>query len=139
MDSSIIETLNIADSHAYTCKIWSYLVSHLQLLIRSWKDDFLTGDTLYLLFTGVLYFDGPTIWQGADFRLGTPDECFKLLQEKRSFEDNPEHRGVAEKIHLFKAETSRGVIRILAKNVSKSQEIPPDFFWLRKSDEQPSA
>jgi hypothetical protein len=102
VDSSIIETLNIADPQAYTCKVWSYLVSHLQLLIRAWKDDFLTGDTFYLLFTGVLYFDAPTIWQGADFHPGTPDECFALLKEKRGFEDTPDHRGVAERIHLFK-------------------------------------
>jgi hypothetical protein len=134
MDSSIIETLNTADPQAYNCKVWSYLVSHLQLLIRSWKDDFLTGDTFYLLFIGVLYFDGPTIWKSAEFYLGTSDECFKLLQEKRGYNDTPEHRQIAEKTHLFKVETSRGVIRILASNVYKSKDIPPDFFWLRKSD-----
>ncbi len=117
MDSSIIETLNLVDSQAYNCKVWSYLVSHLQLLIRAW-------------------FDGPTIWRGADFYLGTPDECFKLLQEKRGFQDTPEHRGIAEGVHLFKVETSRGVIRILAKNAYKSKAIPPDFFWLGKIGEQ---
>jgi len=82
MDTSMAGILGTTDLQAYHCKVWSYLVSHSQMLLRVYKDDFMTGDTFQLLFTGVLYYEGPMSWQGVDFHFGTSDECLRLLHKR---------------------------------------------------------
>lgn len=84
-------------------------------------------------FEGVLYFEGPLSWMGADFRTGTDDECIKLLH-KRGFKNIPKDE-LLDKFGLFTVKLSNfEVVKILSsKNAEKTVDIPPDFTWLASS------
>jgi hypothetical protein len=101
------------------------------MLLRVHQGDFLTGDTFYLLFTEVQYFEGPMSWKGVGFQLGTSDECLTLLQKRPAISKLPETdlQSMINTIKLFKFE-SQDLVRILAGAVRASKDIPPRFAWL---------
>jgi hypothetical protein len=131
MTSSAGDTLSIANPQLYSCKVWSYLASHSQMLLRIHEGDFLTGDTFYSLFTGVQYFEGPMRWKGASFQLGTSEESLALLQKRPALVNLPERdlQTIINTTKLFKFESQEHV-RILAGAVRTSKDIPPGFAWL---------
>ncbi len=132
MSSPNIDLSDITNPSAYHCRVWSYLASHSQLLVRVHKGDFVTGDTFYLLFAEVLYFDGPMSWQGVTFHLGTSEECWELVRKRPGFSEIPqEERLLAlKKVRLYTFEAQDCTVRILAGNVHRNKDFPSDFFWL---------
>ncbi len=107
------------------------MASHSQMLLRIHEGDFLIGDTFYLLFTGVQYFEGPLSWNGAGFQLGTSDESLALLQKRPAIRKLPETdlQTMINTTKLFKFE-SQDHVRILAGAIHPSKDIPPGFAWL---------
>ena len=69
---------SLADLRDCLCCIYRYLRSHQQLLIAVHKPDSLTP-SFYLHFEMAGYFEGPLNWRGADFRLGTDEECKEVI------------------------------------------------------------
>lgn len=120
---------HIADPQTYICTVWSYRASHSTLLVRADKNKF-GNETLYLSFTGVLYFEGPLKWMGAEFNNGAVDECIKLLHRQglKSIPDNE----LLDRFGLFVVELPNSeFVKILAsKRIEKTSNIPPDFPWL---------
>ena len=47
-------------------------------------------EIFYVDFDGVEYFAGPMVWQGANFRLGQPQECIALIRKLGRYDDIPE-------------------------------------------------
>ena len=121
--------LNLVDPQRYICNVWSFRVNHRILLVRMDKDKF-HNETLYLSFTGVLYFAGPVSWVGANFYIGETDECIKLLRN-RGFKDISQNE-LLDNFGLFVVELPNSeTVKILAySQIEKNNNIPPDFPWL---------
>jgi hypothetical protein len=129
MDATNNAVLALADLKDYHCRVWSYLASHSALLVRAYKEDFQTDDTWYLLFSGVVYFEGPITWVVVDFNFGSPNESLGLIRKSGAFGDMPDDY-LLKHYHLFKIKTGNGEVKILASNISRGNEIPGDFPWL---------
>ena len=72
--------LGITAPDSFYCKVWGFRYSHSLMLIRASKGDLLTGETIYLMFGEVHYFEGPTNWKGAGFHFGGREEIISLIQ-----------------------------------------------------------
>jgi hypothetical protein len=69
---------NLPDPDRWVCKIREYEWGHSQL--RLTLEDPEQHRTLYLSFVGVDYHEGPIVWQGANFRRTSDDECLEILR-----------------------------------------------------------
>ena len=76
MDSAS-NCFNLPDPDEMKCTVWAYKVSFgvLRIKIEPASD---ADNAMWLTFDGAVYFEGPTQWQGANFRLGTPQEHLEL-------------------------------------------------------------
>jgi len=124
---------DIQNPQEITCRVWSYFVSHSRLLFRGYKDSS-GNDEFYLDFEMVEYFEGPLSWKGADFYLGSSDECSLLLQQ-RGFTDYFDDYWL-EHYHLYKVDLSntQSVKILAASNAYKTTSIPPDYTWLIETE-----
>ena len=122
MNSLINNVFEITDSETYECIIWGYYAGHSQMYVRVYKPPFETGETFYLGFYTVIYFEGPTRWKGANFRLGTLDDRVNLLQRIRWFEDFPKE--YLDGFHLFVVENPKFKVQILARDADKMTDSP---------------
>ena len=116
---------NVVDPQTYMCIVWGYRISHSLMLIRVSKSEpeELFEEPFFLTFEGVLYFEGPIRWKGVDFGISTTDECARSLNRIKLSE-------LVEKCRLFVAESSNLEIKIIACDVTKTKDIPPDFAGL---------
>jgi hypothetical protein len=72
----------INDPQSYSCSIIAYIRGHGQMIIEvmeTLEDTY--EPSFYLLLDSVWYFEGPTHWQGADFRLSSFEEVKELLKQ----------------------------------------------------------
>lgn len=116
----------IQNPEEYFCRVWSYFVSHSRLLLRVYKGK-IDEEEFYLNFEMVQYFEGPLGWKGANFYIGSSDECVKLLQQQ-GFEGLPDEY-LLEHFHLYIVDLpdSRYVKILAVRNADKTISIPPDF------------
>ncbi|MCP4600724.1 MAG: hypothetical protein GY847_09360 [Proteobacteria bacterium] len=119
MNQEINVAQDIASPGDYECVVWYYTTHLYELGLRVYKPPFQSGETFYLLFRPVYYFEGPMSWSGADFRLGTPDECRALAEIVFTKPSNE----VLTQLRLFIVERPTFRVRLLAyKSVVKSTE-----------------
>ena len=117
-NSSTIDIFQIKNSNQYDCAVWSYRKSHSLMLVRAVNDDL----SIYLTFENVRYYCGPLIWSGVDGYLGTQNEVESLIGINGPF---------SKKLQLF-IFPNEPPVKIVAENIYRSEEIPPNFFWLNE-------
>jgi hypothetical protein len=125
----IVFSGGIADPTSYECSILSYSISLGRMLVQVDKKGTWRGpETFYLIFPGVIYFEGPTRWGSVDFSVGSGDECLRLLQNTEQVDFGMSRKALLEYHRLFQAKTPKGTVKILGvPSVSVSKEIPADF------------
>lgn len=60
------------------CTITNYKWNRQILTVKVKREN--SPEVFYLRFTKVEFFAGPTIWKGADFRIGSDADCLDILQ-----------------------------------------------------------
>ena len=118
--------LDLVNPDIYNCIVWSYRVSLSRLLVRVDEGEF-DKNFFYLIFEEVLYFEGPLRWGGANFCLGTDEECVKILH-RRGLNGIPEGE-LLNLYSLFIVELPDSeVVKIVASNnIYRTSDIPQDF------------
>lgn len=117
---------------SYNCIIERYKTGHPAMWLRIYKGEFtLPNDELFLMFTGVSFYEGPMQWVGANFRVAPRDEWLTLMQELGWIEGaTPDAMDyLSEELRLFTVESQRPKykIRIVAANAHKSHNRPEGF------------
>jgi hypothetical protein len=83
------------------CRVEGYRKSHSFMEIKvNYKDDLERDTAVFLQLPGVEYFEGPMIWQGANFRLASSADCLKLLHQLGRYE-GVEDEYLSEKFQLI--------------------------------------
>jgi hypothetical protein len=133
---------DIVEPQAYSCSVSSYQYSHSLLLVRADRFDSQFKDTLYLAFGDVRYFDGPLLWDGADFCVAAASECAELLRKFRvglpdALPEMPDDflNSLLRIFRLYCVETPSHRIRILAGVANKTKDISPNFYRPVQEDE----
>lgn len=127
----------VEDPQQHVCTVWGYIFGHSQMFLEvypEWKRE----ERFYLLFSDVLYFEGPMKWQGSGFRFGTPVEQ-KNLYNRMSGEKLETVWNAWNQTHrLYILDNSRFHVYILASGIfiSKSSAPPlsyevPQLLWER--------
>ncbi len=75
--------ISLEATQKYECRVEHYTIGHRQIRIRVNKPMGIVTDeeAFYLIFTGVVYFEGPLQWIGANFSLGTSSELTPILKQ----------------------------------------------------------
>jgi hypothetical protein len=81
-----------------------------------------SGDELafYVYFGGVIYFEGPLQWSGADFISGSEEECIGIL--RRMGVKHAEEAVRSDYYRLFRVKLSQLEVRIVATAAVKLDE-----------------
>jgi hypothetical protein len=80
------------------------------------------NETFFIVFVGVIYFEGPMSWNGANFSLGSKEECINILQPM----GQDYLKGFRNRVpNLYKLKQGGFEVKIVAETVEKS-ETPPD-------------
>ena len=107
----------------YYCSVWLYQRSHSEMVVKLSKSDELSDpDKFYVLFTWVVYYEGPLKWQGEVFQLGSDMECKELLQ-KLGY-TYPDELISSGKFHLYVSHTTEYNVRVIAAKYSKLNKLP---------------
>ena len=110
------------------CTVWKYVVQHSEMAvqIRSDLDETSTTKKLFWVFQGVLLYQGPLKWQGADFHLSSDNDCMKLLIQLNPKIKYPELLISEGRCNLFRfSDRISGFdVNILASTVIKTEHIP---------------
>jgi hypothetical protein len=112
------------------CRVLGYVMGHSQLFVRVSMPpgvDVDTDEIMCLGFEGVLYFEGPMWWQGADFRIGTREEHLAILKRanKSDFEGNGEDAEYALRMYrLFVLDRPNTQVRIVATMALRAKRCP---------------
>lgn len=113
-----------------TCRVYRYVISHKQLTIGVDVPEFGGKDSFFLHFEMVYYFEGPTSWKGADFRLGTKDETLKVIRRtplsslEAPGEDEYEKYLSHDFLLLFVLEKPECRVKILGATCEKLSQVP---------------
>jgi hypothetical protein len=111
---------SIDKAEQYFCSLFRYSRGHSQLYLSLRSED---NDQLYIFFPSTLYFAGPYIWKGANFREESQEVLSLLLQGTESFD------GMSFKdrhYHLFTIEKPRLSVKIISLNPEIMRELPND-------------
>ncbi|MFN8371735.1 MAG: hypothetical protein U0694_02505 [Anaerolineae bacterium] len=119
---------NIKTPQIYRCNVHRYHNKLSRLYIRAFKGE-AQEPAFYLLFTDVGYFEGPMNWQGVGFRLAPARECLTLMQKAGLLAGvQPElASAIAEMTHLYLLDTPATIIKIIAGQATRLNEIPTDI------------
>jgi len=108
-----------ADEHICTL-VW-YTRSHRAMYISASHGE---ETPFYLLFVEVMYFTGPTSWQGANFRLiEKPDEHLKMLRTLGCFNNWPQGF-LLERTKIYAIDNPEFEIKIVAAEVERTESEP---------------
>ncbi len=108
---------------SYQCLVYSYRAGHSQLDIRVDKlGEFGSAKAFFLIFGEVEYFEGPVLWQGVNFELGSSEECERLLRCNLNYPSNEEVS--LEGFRLFQVKTDSCLIKIIARYIGKEKTEP---------------
>jgi hypothetical protein len=72
------EIFQFTNPDDYGCKIFRYQISHQVLEIYLGNPN--TAEEFFILLDGLIYFEGTTHWNGANFRLGTDAELISKMR-----------------------------------------------------------
>src|SRR5512139_3852970 len=78
--------LGLQDAEKYGCRVWHYDKGHSVMTIYVQKEapTGMDADHFFIVFEVVQYFEGPMSWKGANFGIGTLEECANLLVRLQS-------------------------------------------------------
>ena len=123
---------NISQPDDYRCQIHHYHSRVSRLYLSVFKGQSRTP-IFYLLFSDVAFFDCPVNWQGADFSIGSQDDCIELMLNRgligQAILQFPNaYASITEYARLFICDTSTGVpVRLIANAASMIQSLPSDL------------
>jgi hypothetical protein len=111
----------------YYCAVWAHTVHHSELAVRiiSDRDETPTTQFFYWIFSGVLFYEGPLKWQGADFSFDD-SECDTILMRIYPTLNNSEKIVIHDLHRLFKfIDKMSGLeVKILASGVIRLEKLP---------------
>lgn len=84
MDENGTNVFGVIEPDDYRCHIVAFVDDIPSILIRAHKANPKTNQSyphFCLEFAGVIYWEGPTWWAGADFQIGTYDEMMAVLEK----------------------------------------------------------
>lgn len=73
--------LQLTEPMDYHCRIAGFYGNH-DILVVELRPNNAMRPTLYILFAGVYYYDGPTQWDGANLRAASTDENFDFMMNR---------------------------------------------------------
>jgi hypothetical protein len=119
---------NISDPHLYRCQVLHYS-SRLSRLYLSVMKEGSTAPVFYLLFSDVGYMDCPMNWQGADFAIGTQDECIQLMLDtglvgQAILRFPNAYATLTEYARLYRVQTPTYTVRLIASAANMVQTVP---------------
>jgi hypothetical protein len=122
----------IENPEAYSCFIEKYSAGGARLRITAYKGHFEPERAISLFFSGVCYFEGPIVWQGANFTVGEPSEALELMRKVGWPEDTATNQIDISStgLHLFKVKLPKCEVRIIAANAhwaTTADEADPDI------------
>jgi|SRR5919109_1382074 hypothetical protein len=110
------------------CTMWMYTSHHSELAIRVMSTPKDTTDTkkFYWIFTGVIYHEGPSKWQGADFYIANSERDSLLKRIVNPAVGNVDKLIESDFYHLFKFidKISGLEVRIIASGVIRVEKLP---------------
>lgn len=71
-------TFNLTNPDDYNCAILGYRHNHSMMLVRVSNDE-IDSNAFFIVFSEVIYYEGPFQWNGCNFYLASEDECRELL------------------------------------------------------------
>ena len=114
---------NLSTPTDYDCYVERYHSSFHVVRIRAERIESALGATenlLEMVFTDVLYFEGPFHWTGANICIAPRDLCLDVLYEARLLTDHSSDEDIEETLdtyHLFTVQSTSGFeIRMIAHN-----------------------
>ena len=113
--------VHIDDPQSFCCTVWRYQAGHHQMLVRVHRLEESGDETaFYLYFGGVIYFEGPLHWSGAEFTSGSEEECAGILR-MIGFK-HAEDATRSDYYRLFKVKLSQLEVRIVAETAVRLDE-----------------
>jgi hypothetical protein len=111
----------ITDPETCRCQVWQYEARLSRLLLRVYRALEREQAAFDLLFIDVAYWDGPMTWGGADFRVGSHDECIALMLEtglvgQAILQFPGAYASITDMARLFVVETKGRPVRLIASS-----------------------
>jgi len=125
------QVFDIKTPKLYRCNVYRYHSGLSKLYIRVFKGVNETP-SFYLFFSDVGYFEGPMNWSSADFQVAPADDCLDLMRdvglvENMMLEDPDTREALAEAAHLYTVQAAHTVVRIIAGEAVKLEDVPDDM------------
>lgn len=122
----------IVNPQLYYAHIRCYYISLGEMLIEVFEPQATFEPSFSLILNKVIYFEGPTKWNGAHFYLGSIDEIKELLAKQwlSAIDDLEMQRAFVHNHILLKLDNSTYTVRILAHScfiTAKKQNIHISF------------
>lgn len=117
----------LREPEKYYCTAWMYTAHHSELAIRitSDHDELPTTQSFFLLFSGVLFYEGPLRWHNADFSVDNSERDIILAKIYPSL-NNPEKielQGLYQLVNFIDKMTGLEV-KILFSGVNRVEKLP---------------
>jgi hypothetical protein len=111
----------------YSYRIWGYGLGHSQLILRATHKD-KAHHNAHIGFSDVQYFQFPLGWTG-DFISATDGELLEIMARAGmgDWGKNYPISRIRERFHLYKAETSTGIIYILGSLYEIELDVEPIY------------
>lgn len=114
--------ISLDDAEKCWCQVYFYVVGHKMLCIKITN----CTEPMFLFFSSVLCFAGPTTWQGANFRLGSKDELKRFIEDTGvPFTTNLDI--IIDINNLYVVRNNKLNVYIVAANFSVSDQEPKLF------------
>jgi hypothetical protein len=130
-DFGATNIFNITHPETYRCQILHYHAKLSRLYVRVTQEN---RDTpvFYLLFTDVGYLECPTAWQGANFSIGTQDDCIALMLEvgmigQAILRFPNAYASITEVARLYTVAPPNTTLRFIASSATMLQQLPKDI------------
>jgi hypothetical protein len=112
----------IENADEYWCQLYEYRISHKVMYVRLNHKKH-NREWFYLYFSGVVYYSGPTVWDGANFRVVPPKDCLSFSRELGCFEHIPD-KLILNTFQLYLVEKPSFSVTIIASSVTRGGEPP---------------
>jgi len=123
MVTNLDNIFNLSQPEFYDCYVERYHSSFHVVRIRAERFESELRDSenlLEMVFTDVLYFEGPFHWTGANVRIAPRDTCLDVLYAARLLNDQSPEDDIEETLdnhHLFTVQATSGfLIKMIAHN-----------------------
>lgn len=122
---------NITRPASYRCQIFHYHRKLSRLYLSVYKGQ-RNEPALYILFSDVAYVEAPMSWLGAEFNIGSKQDCIDLMMRVglvgpaiRQFPDA--YASITDYAKLYTVNSPNSVIRIIASSGTLLQSIPAEI------------